>query len=87
MIFPKPECSPFGAVDEFDERVMIEYIKTNFADFLGEDVKLLDLPNGLDLIQAKYPLRAALRTARSTHPIAQASEHITTLETRPVAVA
>lgn len=39
--------------DEFRQS-MIEYLKIEFTNFLGEDVKLLDLDNGLDLIKEKY---------------------------------
>jgi hypothetical protein len=33
---------------------MAQYIKENFSDFLKEDAKLLDLPNGMDLLKDKY---------------------------------
>jgi hypothetical protein len=33
---------------------MIGYIRSHFAQILGDDVRLLDLPNGLDLIKEKY---------------------------------
>ena len=36
----------------FQEK-MIEYIKLNFSDILGEDIHLLEQPNGLDLLQEK----------------------------------
>ena len=61
MVCPMQECSPFSGDGDFRSQV-IEYIKKNFADFLGKDVALLDLPNGLDLIQAKYPLRPGAHT-------------------------
>ncbi|MGD0093945.1 MAG: hypothetical protein ABSE73_28890 [Planctomycetota bacterium] len=65
MVFPTAEHSPFVGEGDFRSQ-MIEYIKTHFGDFLGEDVELLDLPDGLDLIQEKYPLRAAgLRMAQA----------------------
>ena len=33
---------------------IISYIKDQFSDILGEDQKLLDFDNGLDLITEKY---------------------------------
>jgi hypothetical protein len=56
MIFPEPRHSPFNGEGDFRSQVL-QYIRTRFAGFLGEDVKLLDQPDGLDLLQAKYPLR------------------------------
>ena len=33
---------------------MIDYIKANFAETLGPDVDLLDRPDGLEILRAKY---------------------------------
>ena len=69
MVFPAQKCSPFSGEGDFRSQ-MIAYIRRNFAAFLGADVALLDLPNGLDLIQAKYPLRASVRA------VSQAYRHV-----------
>ena len=36
---------------------MIDYIKANFAETLGDDVNLLDRPDGLEIIHSKYMKR------------------------------
>jgi hypothetical protein len=36
---------------------MIHHIKNTYKDLIGNDVNLLDLPNGLDLLQAKVTQR------------------------------
>ncbi|MHC4663344.1 MAG: hypothetical protein ACYS8W_16915 [Planctomycetota bacterium] len=42
---------------------MIEYIKAHFADVLGDDIKLLDLPNGLDILAEKLGLTQISKAA------------------------
>lgn len=42
----------FANADNF-RATMVSYIKEHFADNLGEDVKLLDTDQGLELLQAK----------------------------------
>jgi len=44
--------------EEF-RRQMVGYIKTHFADILGDDVKILDLPNGLDILSERLGLRVS----------------------------
>ena len=44
---------------EADRREMTEFIRTHFAGVLGDDIRLLDLPNGLELIQEKIGARLA----------------------------
>ncbi len=39
------------------KKAMIEWIKANFKDVLGDDVYLLDEPNGLDVLQQKIMKR------------------------------
>ena len=70
MIFPIPECSPFNGPGDFKAQ-MIQYIKRNFSEVLGKDAELLDLPNGLDLIQARYPIQAGTRvgTRSASHTV------------------
>ena len=46
-------------------RQMIEYIRKHFSDLLGEDVKLLDQPGGLEMIGAKYGLGAVMNRNRA----------------------
>lgn len=36
--------------DEAARETMKEYIRQNFSDVLGEKIKLLDAPNGLELL-------------------------------------
>lgn len=43
---------------EFRTR-MIAYIRTHFADVLGKDAKLLEQPNGLDLVEDKVKMLLA----------------------------
>ena len=43
-----------ASTDEEFRKSINTYIKEQFADLLGDDIALLDLPNGLDLIQQKY---------------------------------
>ena len=40
--------------DEQFRKSMAAYIKEQFAGLLGEDIQLLDLPNGVNLIKEKY---------------------------------
>jgi len=85
MVFPAQKCSPFSGEGDFRSQV-IEYIKKNFAAFLGADVALLDLPDGLDLIQAKYPLRASVRVATSTHVVSRPEVETGAIEEKVLAV-
>lgn len=43
-----PELAPDGT--EYRSKV-IEYMKRHFADVLGQDIFLLDIPGGLDVLQ------------------------------------
>lgn len=46
---------------------MIAYIREHFSDLLGDDARLLDEPNGLELIQESVRLqlsRSGLTVAR-----------------------
>ncbi len=53
-----PDTPLFRAKTDAEFRVrMIQYIKDTFEDTLGADIKLLDLPNGLELVQAKVQQR------------------------------
>ncbi len=53
MILPVDNPLYAPATDEQFRARMIEYIRANFSDVLGKDARLLDQPNGLDLIDAK----------------------------------
>ncbi len=53
MMFPTDDQSPFSDQGDFRSQV-VEYIKEHFADVLGSDVNLLDRPDGLDVVQARY---------------------------------
>ena len=56
MIHSNSEWSHWSNKEE--SRIeMTKYIRENFSDVLGDDVQLLDLPNGLDLIQDKIRAR------------------------------
>lgn len=52
MIIPNTPLYQSKTDAEFRIR-MIQHIKTAYKDILGKDINLLDLPNGLDLVQAK----------------------------------
>ena len=41
---------------DFKDRI-IAYIKDNFADALGDDMEILNLPDGLDIIQEKVLMK------------------------------
>ena len=36
---------------------MIQHIKETYGDVLGKDINLLDLPNGLEIVQARIQQR------------------------------
>jgi len=56
MILPNTPLYNSKSDAEFRVR-MIHHIKQNYKDILGSDIKLLDLPNGLDLLQSKVQQR------------------------------
>lgn len=56
MVLPQTPLYQAKTDAEFRIR-MIQHIKKNFKDLMGPDIKLLDLPNGLDLLQAKVQQR------------------------------
>ena len=54
MLIPTDD-GQLALAEENDVRVeMIRYIRTHFSNLLGEDVRLLDLPNGLEILSKKY---------------------------------
>ena len=52
-----------GGKDEHE--VIVKYIKGHYGELLGDDVKLLDLPNGLDLVLEKVQAEIARVTDAS----------------------
>ena len=49
-----PNTPLFQAKTNAEFRIrMIQHIKENYGDLLGKDINLLDLPNGLEIVQAK----------------------------------
>ncbi len=56
MILPKTPLYQAKTDAEFRIR-MIQHIKSAYKDILGKDANLLDLPNGLDIVQAKIQQR------------------------------
>lgn len=49
-----PNTPLFQAKTDAEFRIrMIQHIKENYGDLLGKDVNLLDLPNGLEIVQAR----------------------------------
>ena len=52
MILPNTPLYQSKTDAEFRIR-MVQHIKTAYKDIIGNDVNLLDLPNGLDLLQAR----------------------------------
>ncbi|MDD2997631.1 MAG: hypothetical protein EOM80_05890 [Erysipelotrichia bacterium] len=56
MILPSTPLYQAKSDAEFRIR-MIQHIKTAYKDILGKDAALLDLPNGLDIVQSKIQQR------------------------------
>ncbi|GAB4281947.1 MAG: hypothetical protein Kow0029_27300 [Candidatus Rifleibacteriota bacterium] len=56
MIIPNTPLYQAKTDAEFRIR-MIHHIKNTYKDIIGNDINLLDLPNGLDLLQAKVQQR------------------------------
>lgn len=56
MILPNTPLYQAKTDAEFRIR-MIQHIKMAYKDILGSDANLLDLPNGLDIVQAKIQQR------------------------------
>lgn len=56
MILPNTPLYRAKTDAEFRIR-MIQHIKNTYKDLIGNDINLLDLPNGLDLLQAKVAQR------------------------------
>ncbi|MDD3375929.1 MAG: hypothetical protein PHF08_00610 [Candidatus Riflebacteria bacterium] len=56
MILPNTPLYQAKTDAEFRIR-MIQHIKTVYRDILGSDIKLLDLPNGLEIVQARVQQR------------------------------
>ena len=56
MILPNTPLYQAKTDSEFRIR-MIQHIKENYGDVLGKDINLLDLPNGLELVQARIQQR------------------------------
>ncbi|MDD3000380.1 MAG: hypothetical protein PHF29_01330 [Candidatus Riflebacteria bacterium] len=56
MILPNTPLYQAKTDAEFRIR-MIQHIKTVYRDVLGSDIKLLDLPNGLEIVQARIQQR------------------------------
>lgn len=58
MVLSKSEW--FNWSNKEDARIkMKKYIRAHFSELLGPDIQLLDLPNGLELIQNKVQARLA----------------------------
>lgn len=58
MIMPIDGRFSWSSDAEARER-MTAYIRTHFSTLLGDDVQLLDMPNGLELVQAKIQTQLA----------------------------
>ena len=56
MILPNTPLYQAKTDAEFRIR-MIQHIKETYGDVLGKDINLLDLPNGLDIVQARIQQR------------------------------
>ena len=56
MILPNTPLYQSKTDAEFRVR-MIQHIKNAYKDLLGSDIKLLELPNGLDLLQSRVQRR------------------------------
>jgi len=56
MVLSKSEW--FNWSNKEEARIkMTKYIRSHFSELLGADIQLLDLPNGLDLIQDRVRAR------------------------------
>ena len=56
MILPNTPLYQAKTDAEFRIR-MIQHIKENYGEILGKDINLLDLPNGLEIVQARIHQR------------------------------
>ena len=56
MILPNTPLYQAKTDAEFRIR-MIQHIKEAYGDVLGKDINLLDLPNGLEIVQARIQQR------------------------------
>ena len=56
MILPNTPLYQAKTDAEFRIR-MIQHIKENYGEILGKDINLLDLPNGLEIVQARIQQR------------------------------
>ena len=54
MGFPTPEIDPKFSPGVDFRAAMTGCIREHFAERLGADLNLLDLPNGLDLLSQRY---------------------------------
>lgn len=53
-----PNTPLFQAKSDAEFRIrMIQYIKESYGEVLGNDINLLDLPNGLEIVQARIQQR------------------------------
>jgi hypothetical protein len=53
-----PNTPLFQAKTDAEFRIrMIQHIKETYGDVLGKDINLLDLPNGLEIVQARIQQR------------------------------
>lgn len=56
MVLPNTPLYQAKSDAEFRIR-MIQHIKKTYQDILGDDIRLLDLPNGLDILQTRIQQR------------------------------
>lgn len=71
---PYAGSEKFRFRDAADSREkMTAYIRQNFAHILGDDVKLLNLPNGLEILQAKVRTQLALSGIDASRKAVQAA--------------
>ena len=59
MLTPTRPADPDFPPEEDLRKKMIRYIRRHFSGLLGDDVRLLDLPNGLEILRKKYGRTAA----------------------------
>ena len=53
-----PNTPLYQAKTDAEFRIrMIQHIKETYGDVLGKDINLLDLPNGLEIVQARIQQR------------------------------
>lgn len=79
MILPNTPLYQAKTDAEFRIR-MIQHIKEKYGEALGKDINLLDLPNGLEIVQARIQQRLFDMSNGKIDLIAQSEDSAINLE-------